>query len=92
MSDTKTEMQAFIAVKVARVLKHIGTTHLAIEEIEAKYLPETSAILQEMLADMQEELKALRLTEAAYEELPEDTDSGSWGWMADSDQPERGRT
>ena len=69
MSDTKTEMQAFIAVKVARVLKHIGTTHLAIEEIEAKYLPETSAILQEMLADMQEELKALRLTEAAYEEL-----------------------
>jgi hypothetical protein len=69
MSDTKNEMQAFIAVKVARVLKHIGTTHLAIEEIEAKYLPETSAILQEMLADMQEELKALRLTEAAYEEL-----------------------
>ena len=74
MSDTKTEMQAFIAVKVARVLKHIGTTHLAIEEIEAKYLPETSAILQEMLADMEEELQALRLTEAAlteaaYEEL-----------------------
>jgi len=69
MSDTKNEMQAFIAVKVARVLKHIGTTNLAIEEIEAKYLPETSAILQEMLADMQEELKALRLTEAAYEEL-----------------------
>ena len=83
MSDTKNELQAFIAVKVARVLKHIGTTNLAIEEMQAAerstggpitagyspHLLETSAILEEMLADMTEELKGLRRTQAAYEEL-----------------------
>ena len=69
MSDTKNEIQAFIAIKVARVLKHIGTTALAIEEMEAKHLPQTSAILKEMQADMLEELKGLRRTQAAYEEL-----------------------
>lgn len=69
MSDTKNEMQAFIAVKVARVLKHIGTTNLAIEEMQGRHLLETSAVLEEMLADMTEELKGLRRTQAAYEEL-----------------------
>lgn len=68
MSDTKKEMQELIAVKIARVLKHIGTTHLAIEEMQGRHLLETSAVLEEMLADMTEELKRLRRTQAGYEE------------------------
>ena len=76
MSDTNKEMQEFIAVKVARVLKHISTTHQSLLllqhiaiEMQGRHLLETSAVLEEMLADMTEELKGLRRTQAAYEEL-----------------------
>ena len=62
--------------KIARILKYIGSTHLAIEEMELsqKMLQdqdlttvlrgaqfETTVILKEMLDDMQEDLRRLRL-------------------------------